>query len=74
MQSLTTTFLKSKKLARQNSKKNGRIYIQTAKMENKPSNKGKMSNKQCIKARVQYLQRGYKASEATSRAACFALL
>ena len=43
-------------------------------MENKTTNRAKMSNKRCIKARLQYLQRGYKASEATSRAACFALL
>ena len=33
-----------------------------------------MSNKRCIRARLQYLQRSYKASEATSQAACFALL
>ena len=37
-----------------------------------------MSNKRCTKARLQYLRRGYKASEEqceeTSRAACFALL
>ena len=54
--------------------KNGRIYIHTAKMENKITNRAKTSNKQCIKARLQYLQRGYKASEATSQATCFALL
>ena len=41
-------------------------------MENKTTNRAKMSNKWCIKARLLYLQRGYKASEATSRAACFA--
>ena len=28
-------------------------------------------NKWCIKARLQYLQGGYKAREATSRATCF---
>ena len=33
-----------------------------------------MSNKRCIKTRLQYLQRSYKASEAISRATCFALL
>ena len=33
-----------------------------------------LSNKWCIGARLQYLQCGYKASEATSRATCFALL
>ena len=33
-----------------------------------------MSNKRCIKARLQYLQRGYKAGEATSQATYFALL
>ena len=54
--------------------KNGRIWIQTAKMENKTTKRAKMSNEQGIKARLQYLQRGYKASEATSRATCFALL
>ena len=36
-------------------------------MENKPTNRAKMSNKRCIKARLQYLQRCYKASEAASR-------
>ena len=40
--------------------KNGRIYIYTAKMESKTTNRAKMSNKRCIKARLQYLQRGYK--------------
>ena len=54
--------------------KNGRIQIHTAEMENKLTNRAKLSNKRCIKARLQYLQRGYKASEATSRATCFALL
>ena len=44
--------------------KNGGIQIHTA----------KMYNKRCIKARLQYLQRDYKASEATSRATCFASL
>ena len=43
-------------------------------MENKTTNRAKMSNKRCIKVRLQYLQRGYKASEATSLATCFALL
>ena len=43
-------------------------------MENKTTNRAKMSNKRCIKARLQYLQRGYKASEATSRGTCFLLL
>ena len=38
------------------SMKNGRIQIQTAKMENKPRNREKMSHKWCIKARFQYLQ------------------
>ena len=33
-----------------------------------------MSNKQCIKVRLQYLERGYKANRSTSRANCFALL
>ena len=48
--------------------KNDRIKIHTEKMENKTTNRAKMSNKRCIKARLQYLQAGYKASEATSRA------
>ena len=43
-------------------------------MENKTTNRAKMFNKRCIKARLQYLQRGYEASEATSQATCFALL
>ena len=54
--------------------KNGRIWIQTAKMENKPTNREKMLNERCVRAILRYLQRSYKASEATSRAACFALL
>ena len=54
--------------------KNGRIQIHTAEMENKLANRAKLSNKRCIKARLQYLQRGYKASETTSRAPCFPLL
>ena len=54
--------------------KNGRISIQTAKMENKTPNNAKMSNKWCTKARLQYSQCGYKVSEETSQAACFALL
>ena len=54
--------------------KNGRMQIHTAKMENKTTNGAKMFNKRCIKARLQYLQRGDKASEAASRATCFALL
>ena len=43
-------------------------------MENKTTNRAKMYNKRCIKGRLQYLQRGFKASEATSQATCFALL
>ena len=44
-------------------------------MEKKPTNRGKMSNKRCIRARLQYLQHSkcYKASEATSWGACFTL-
>ena len=41
---------------------------------NKAISRGKTSTKRCIRARLQYLQRGYKAGEATSPAACFALL
>ena len=33
-----------------------------------------MSNKRCIKVRLQYLERGYKANRSTSRANCFTLL
>ena len=54
--------------------KYGRMQIQAEKVENKTTNRAKMSNKRCVKARLQYLQRSYKASEATSRATCFALL
>ena len=43
-------------------------------MKTNLQNRAKMSNKRCIKARLQYLQRGYKAGEATSRVTCFALL
>ena len=44
-------------------------------MDNKITNRAKMFNKRCIEARFQYLQRaGYKSSEATSLATCFALL
>ena len=42
--------------------KNGRIEIHTAKMENKTTKRAKMSTKRRIKARLHYLQRGYKAS------------
>ena len=45
--------------------KNGGIQIHT---ENKTTKRAKMS---CINARLQYLQGGYKASEATSRATLF---
>ena len=48
--------------------KNGGIQIHT---ENKTTKRAKMS---CINARLQYLQGGYKASEATSLATCSALL
>ena len=51
--------------------KNGKIQIHTEKMENRTTNRAKMSNKRCMKARLQYLQGGYKAREATSRATCF---
>ena len=54
--------------------KNGRIQIHTAKMENKMTNRAKISNKLCTEARLQYLQSSYKASEATLQATCFALL
>ena len=35
--------------------KNGRIQHQTAKMENKTTNRAKMSNKQCIKIKIAVL-------------------
>ena len=56
--------------------KNGSIEIQTAKMENKTTNRAKMSNKRSKKQNCSTSGVGYKASEATSiqRAACFALL
>ena len=74
MQSLTTTFSDKQKtsVAKFNEKRQNRFIQQ--KLENKTTNRAKMSNKRCIKARLQYLQPGYKASEATSRATCFALL
>ena len=34
---------------------NGRIWIHTAKMENKTTNRAKMSNKRCVKARIAVL-------------------
>ena len=43
--------------------KNGRIQIQTAKMENKTTDRTKMSNKRYTKARLQYLQRGYECTK-----------
>ena len=46
-------------------------------MENKTAKRAKILNNRGIKARLWYLQelqRGHKASEATSLAACFALL
>ena len=51
--------------------------IQTAKLENNTTNTEKIANRRCIKARLQYkmyLQRRYKAGEATSQATRFALL
>ena len=56
--------------------KNGRIKIPTAKMENKTTNRAKMSNKRCIKARLQYLQRGHKAQrrDITSHLFCYTLV
>ena len=36
--------------------KNDRIYIHTAKLENKTTNRAKMSNKRWIKVRLYYLQ------------------
>ena len=66
MQSLTTTF--SEKYKNCEAKFN-------EKMENKATNRAEMSSKRFIKARLQYLQRIVdKAGEATSLAACFALL
>ena len=49
--------------------KNTRILIHTAKMENKTTNRAKMSNKRCIKARLQYLQGSYNCLLYTSDAA-----
>ena len=49
--------------------KNGRIYLQTAKMENKPTNRTKIWNKRCSTYRL-----GYKAREATSRATSFGFM
>ena len=37
--------------------KNDRIQIQTANIENGITNRANISNKQCIKARLQYSQR-----------------
>ena len=55
--------------------KNGRIQFHTTKMENKTTNRAKMSNKRCIKARLQYLQRGYikLVSDITNHLFCFIL-
>ena len=52
--------------------KKGSIKIQTAKMENKTTHRAKMSNKRSKKQNCSTSSVGYKASEATSRAACFA--
>ena len=63
MQSLTTT------------RKDSRFRQQ--KLENKTTSRAKILNKHCLKARLWYLQElqpGRKASKATSRVACFALL
>ena len=46
--------------------KNGSVLNHTEKNGKQIKNRAKMSNKRCIKARLQYLQRGHKASEATS--------
>ena len=39
----------------------------------KTTNLARVSNKSCLKARLQYLQRGYKTCEATSRGTCLML-
>ena len=74
MKSLTITFSNKQKTSEAKFNKKRQNLDSYSKMENKTTNRAKMSNKRCIKARLQYLQRGYKASEATSRATCFALL
>ena len=47
-------------------KKTAASWIIQKKNGKQIKNRAKMSNKRCIKARLQYLQRGHKASEATS--------
>ena len=74
MQSLTTTFCDKQKTSEAKFNEKRQNLDSYSKMENKTTNRAKMSNKRCIKARLQYLQRGYKASEATSRATYFAFL
>ena len=53
--------------------KEGRIYkFRQQKIENRTANRGKKSNKQCMKARLQHLQWRLKLAEAASRDTCFA--
>ena len=53
--------------------KEGRIYkFRQQKIENRTANRGKKSNKQCMKARLQHLQWRLKLVEAASRDTCFA--
>ena len=63
MQLLTTTFSDKQKTSEAKFNEKRQNLDSYSKMENKTTNRAKMSNKQCIKARLQYLQRGYKASE-----------
>ena len=74
MQSLKTTFADKKKTRKAKfyeKRQNLDSYSTDGKQNLKQS---KMSNRRCLKARLQYLQHSYKASEATSWATCFALL
>ena len=68
MQSSTTNFRKKKKTSKKNSMKNDRIQIETTEIENRTTNRAKVSDKQCInlKARLQYLQHRLKMVKVTS--------
>ena len=46
--------------------KNGSVLNHTEKNGKQIKNRAKTCDKRCIKARLKYLQRGHKASEATS--------
>ena len=61
MQLLTTTFPDKQKTSEKKFNEKQQNQDSNSKNGKQNYNRAKMSNKRCIKARLQYLQRGYKA-------------